>query len=99
MATADICESHWLDVLWVVLVERSDGLDVHRVYFYRPGIYLGQRLDLNIVAPYTVAGLSCHIFLQILNHKVLEKPLFLKNVLHAHLADLAVIGLLAVELV
>jgi hypothetical protein len=99
MATADIRESHWLDVLWVVLVERSDRLNVHRVYLYRSGVNLRQRLDLNIVTPYSVAGLSCHVFLQILNHKVLEKRLLLQNVLHAHLTDLAVKGLLTVELV
>jgi hypothetical protein len=40
VTTSNVCQSHWLHILRIVLVERPDRLDVHRVYFNRPCVYL-----------------------------------------------------------
>ena len=99
MTASNVCNFQCLNILLVVLMESSNRFNSHNIYLYGSAIYLGQRLNLDIISPYTILGLSLDVLLDIFNEEVLKKLFFLQNIFHAYLSDLVMVSFLSIELV
>ena len=80
-------------------MEGSDGIFSENINFNRSSIDFGNRLNFNVISPLPILSLELYVIFYINGDIILEKTLFIGDVVHAKFPYFLVVVFVTVKLV